>query len=215
MKCRCVAASPEAFVRQIVASYLPNGYHYYVAGHVPDRDMNRPERVDQVLSAKYGTCVSKSVRSNLRRGGVASIRYLRHDRFWLLIGTDGKRGLGQHHAYVHHFGRRPLTFHGYAVRLIDNKPMVYVDRFEFRHIKQTLMSLCCSGRYRDQRYMAATIRNLFPFEPYAGVLEQFIRLIRQINQRRSSQKFQRVPLSMVTLRTTSTRTPRLVQSTKS
>lgn len=212
MKHRCVAASPGAFVRQIVASYLPHGYHYYVAGHVPDRDVNQPERVDRVLAAKYGVCVSKSVRSGLRRGGNASIRYLRHERFWLLISTDGKRGLGQHHTYVHHFGRRPLTFHGYAIRLIDSKPMVYVDRVEYRHIKQTLMSICSRDRYRDQRYMAATIRNLFLFEPYMGVLEQFVRLMRQINKKRSGCGFQKIPLSMVTLRSPSLGKPRLRES---
>lgn len=208
----CVATSPEAFVRQVMASYLPNGYHYYVAGHVPHRYKQCPERIDQVLSQKYFTNLSKSTRSNLRAGGQASIRYLRHNQFWILICTHGRGGLRATHRYVNHFADRPLTVYGYAIRLVGAKPMAHVQREEYRHIKEKLFSLCTKEQYQNPNYMAATIRNLFPFEPYAGVLQQFGLLMRQINLKRGRRRFEKIPLTRVTLRASSLHKLRLADS---
>lgn len=212
MKNRCIATSPEAFIRQVMASYLPNGYHYYVAGHVPDRFRHQPERIDQVLSQKYSTNISKSVRSGRRADGHASIRYLRHSQFWILVCTQGQNSLKRTHRYVNHFGKRPLTAYGYSIRLVGRKPMAYVQREEYRQIKESLLSICVKERYRNPDYMAATIRNMFPFEPYAGVIQQFALLLRQINRKRGRKRITKIPLAAVTLRRSSSRGPRITSS---
>ena len=208
----CVATSPEAFVRQVMASYLPNGYHYYVAGHVPHRYRYDPERIDQVLSQKYFTNIGKSTRSGLRAHGQASIRYLRHDQFWILVCTKGSNGLRATHRYVNHFSDRPLTAHGYSLRLVGDKAMAHVQREEYRQIKEILLTLCIKQQYQNPNYMAATIRNMFSFEPYAGVLQQFGLLMRQINRKRGKRGFEKIPVTMVTLRANSLHEPRLAAS---
>lgn len=208
----CIATSPQAFVRQIMASYLPNRYHYYVTGHVPERYRNNPQHIDHVLSQKYRTSISKSTRSGLVSRGYASIRYLRFGSFWILVGTDGLNCLKSTHRYVHHFRDRPLYFYGYSILLVGQKPTAHIERHEYLMIKRDLLSACIHPRYRNPEYMAARIRSQFSFEPYAGVLQQFGRLMRAINRRRGSRRLEKISLSAVTLHNSSVGKPRLIQS---
>src|SRR4051794_2741739 len=85
---RCVATSVEGFVQQVAASYLRHGYWWYVCGIVPawkDCDL-----VDRKLISKYSIDVSESTRGRRKRNGQANLQYLRYERFFVLMATQGK-----------------------------------------------------------------------------------------------------------------------------
>src|SRR5689334_18499210 len=85
---RCEATSIAGFVQQLAVSYIGNGYWFYVSGYVPEK--KDPKMVDAKLIERYGIDVSKWVRTRRKKGGLANIHYIRHDRFWVLIATKGQ-----------------------------------------------------------------------------------------------------------------------------
>lgn len=78
MEYRCEATSATGFVQQLVASYLPHGYWFYVQGCIP---LNKnPEMIDAKLIEKYGVAVSRQTRSRHKALGFANVHYLRYRR---------------------------------------------------------------------------------------------------------------------------------------
>ncbi|MEM6484206.1 MAG: hypothetical protein AAF662_04395 [Pseudomonadota bacterium] len=212
MNYRCVAASPEAYVKQIAASFLPHGYCFYVNGYVPERWADAPGELDRRLIAKFGVDLSKSARSRKKKDGVASVRYLRCGRTWILLSTHGDHLFFREHSVVHHVERRPIHFAGYAIRTVNGRVRVTIERGAYRSLTDELLSLSTQVRYRNEGALAATIRRKASFEPYAGVIEQHVRLIRRINRRRRSQGLSRLSLDGVRLRRRLGAGPRLLDA---
>ncbi len=208
----CVATSPAAFVRQLAASYLPHGYRLYVCGHVPDRLAGCPWELDQRMIEKYEINLSKATRSKRRREGVASVRYIRYGRFWMLLSTHGRHRFFDEHRKVRNVGRTPVSFHGYEIRVVEERPRVRIERLEYRRLNGLLLGVCTRPRYRGVEEMAAVIRRAVNFDPYREVIAQYVRLMRQVNRRRRSQGVANVPLEMVKLRRPRLHGPRLIRS---
>lgn len=212
MTYRCIATSPAAFVRQIAASYLPHGYNFYVTGHVPDRYVAQASELDRRMVEKFDVNISKACRSKRRSEGIASVRYIRYERFWLLLSTHGKHIFFEQHRHVEDIRRRPVTFHGYEIRLVADKPRVRIERQEYRRLNGYLLDICTRPRFRATDKMALAIRQAVHFDPYSEVIKQFGRLMRQVNRRRRSQGLLSVPLDMVKLRRPKLQGPRMTTS---
>jgi len=85
---RCVAATLEGFVQQIATAYVPHGYWFYVQGLIPER--KRAETVDEKLIGRYGVAMSKWARARHKRAGLASIQYIRFERIFVIMVTQGQ-----------------------------------------------------------------------------------------------------------------------------
>ena len=111
MQYRCEATSVEGFVQQVAVQYLRHGYWFYVAGSVPaGKD---PRSVDCKLIAKYGITASSKERTRRKRAGLANLHYIRHDRFFLLMGTHGRhRFFDDEAGQIHDARHRPIKYGG-------------------------------------------------------------------------------------------------------
>ena len=84
---RHVATSPEGYVQQVAVCYLRHGYWFYVTGRIPARkDANA---VDRKLIAKYEIDITERQRAYRKQRGLANMQYIRFDRWFLLLITDG------------------------------------------------------------------------------------------------------------------------------
>ena len=94
MSYRCIASSTEGLVQQVTVSYLRHGYWWYVSGRIPRR--KDAEKVDRKLIGKCGIDISERQRAARKAKGLATMPYIRHENWFLLLATEG------HHLF---FGR--------------------------------------------------------------------------------------------------------------
>ncbi len=204
---RCVATSVEGFVQQIACSYLRHGYWRYVSGIVPS--WKDPASVDAKLLAKYGIAVSESTRQRRKKLGMANLQYLRHERTFVILATDGR-----HHFYDDEAGairdirRVPIKFHGYSIsfrkggrtRTGEKDPRwhshVAIERERYKEIRAQLLHLAI---HRSPQSLALAFYRL-PFEPYAPIRRQFLNLLRAVNRARKSAGFELLPTAILPLR---------------
>ena len=88
MAYRCVATSVAGFVQQLAVACLAHGYWFYVVGRVPPG--KDPADVDRKLINRYAIDQSKWPRARAKRAGRARVRYLRFDRYFILMATRGE-----------------------------------------------------------------------------------------------------------------------------
>jgi len=82
---RCVAITPKGCIQQLAVCYVGRGYWFYVTGEVPEH--KDPADVDGKLIERYQVDLSRWARLRRKKAGLASIQYLRHGRFFVLVAT--------------------------------------------------------------------------------------------------------------------------------
>lgn len=213
MNYRCQTTSVEGFVQQLACNYLPHGYWFYAAGWLPaGKDA---EAIDHKLIHKYGVAVSRASRSRRKQAGLANVQYLRFERFFLLLATHGRHPFFAEEAATIRDARRvPIQFAGYAIS---------VKRGQYLRRDATGQPAVADGRYRvrvriardpftelkayfgeramhdSAEHLAAQLYSL-PFEPYAPVRQQALKLLAIVNKRRKIAGLPAVPLSAIRLR---------------
>jgi len=195
MAYRWVATSVAGLVQQLAVSYIAHGYLFYVAGRIPEG--KDPARTDAKLIAQYGLGVSKWTRARQRKRGQASVQYLRHDRFFVLVATHGEHpffaGEGKR---IRDFRRQPLHFHGYSLGCRKGRDgrwhaSVRIAREPFAELKQRFGALAV---HRSVEELGQEFRRL-AFEPYAPVRDQLRILLRAVNRRRHAAGLEELPLA--------------------
>ena len=195
MAYRWVATSVAGFVQQLAVSYIAHGYLFYVAGWIPEG--KDPARTDAKLIARYGLDVSKWTRARQRKQGRASLQYLRHDRFFVLVATHGEHPFfATEGKQIHDFRRQPLHFLGYAIGCRKGRDgrwhaSVRIARDTFAELKQRFAALAVHGSVEQ---LCQEFRRL-AFEPYAPVRDQLRILLRAINRRRHAAGMEEVPMT--------------------
>ncbi len=178
---RCETTSVVGFVQQLAVQYLAHGYWFYVAGSMPDG--KDPRAVDRKLIARYDIAVSKWTRSRRRRGGCASVQYLRHGRFFLLLATHGRhRFFEEERGVIRDARRQPILFAGYSIRFSNGHASVRIAPLEFQVLLDGLLRRCLARSVEDLEQDLATL----PFEPYAPVRAQLLQIVRAVNRHRGS-----------------------------
>lgn len=88
---RCEVRSLSALVQQISVQLVPRGYWYYVTGTVPAKQ--EPRQVDRTIIERYGIFEDASGRrrAELKRRGIANVKYLRYQRFYVILATHGEQ----------------------------------------------------------------------------------------------------------------------------
>lgn len=135
---RCEATSVEGFIQQLAVAYLTHGYWFYVTGVVPEP--KDPTTVDRKLIELYGIDRSKWAKARDRRRGVASLQYLRHARFFVLLATHGTHPFFEREANAIRDARRtPIRYAGYSVSFRGGHAHVRMDCRSFLHLKKRLV----------------------------------------------------------------------------
>ena len=184
---RCVAASIEGFIQQLAVSYVANGYWFYVTGVIPEH--KDPAQTDRKIIEQYGLDLSKWTRARRKKAGLASVQYLRFDRFYVIMAT-----LGEHPFYAAEAGqirdvrRQPIQCLGYALGYRADRTgrslhaSVRIAREAYRELKARFEQVAV--RWSPERLWHA-FRSV-PFEPYAPVRDQLRCLLRAVNRRRKA-----------------------------
>jgi hypothetical protein len=189
---RCEATSVGGFVQQLAVSYLANGYWHYVTGSIPERYDLRV--VDRGIIDRYGIDVSRWKRWRARQAGEAAVHYLRHGRFYVILATDGHHPFFQREAGIRDARRVSIKFSGYAVsyrpggRTRDGKPdpnwhaRVTIERGKYKELLGHFLERAVRRGPED---LGQALRSL-PFEPYAPVRRQYLRILRAVNKARKT-----------------------------
>lgn len=204
---RCVVTSVEGFVQQVASCYLRHGYWRYVCGQVPS--WKDPTSVDAKLVAKYEIGVSESTRARRKRLGKANLQYLRHERFFVILATEGRHPFFELEAgAIRDIRRVPIKFHGYSIsyrpggrtRSGERDPRwhahVEIARERYKEIRDHLLEL---ARHRVAAKLVMEFYGL-PFEPYAPVRRQMLNLLRAVNRVRKAAGFELLPKESLPLR---------------
>lgn len=191
---RCVAASVEGFVQQLAVSYLRHGYWFYVCGWTPDG--KDPRAVDAKLVDLYGIDVTKWARAWRKAQGRASMQYLRHGRYFLLLATHGEHEFFERESgQIHDARRTPIKFAGYSISHRGTHAHVRIEQSVYLGRKAFLEELAA---HRDKDNVAYDLATL-PFEPYAPVRGQVLSLWRAVNRVRMERGFELVPKEVLRL----------------
>jgi len=180
---RCVTVSVEGFVQQVAVNLLPHGYRFYVTGNIPEH--KDPETVDAKLIERYGVDLSRWARGRRRKQGRASVQYLRHGRFFVLIATAGQHDFLTQETKFRDVRRVPLQCFGYSIGAYQRAggswhPSVRIAPRVFKELKQefTEAALRCTAAEIGGRIGG------LPFAPFAPVRSQCFTLLRLVNRRR-------------------------------
>ena len=188
MPYRALATSVEGFVQQIACCYLRHGYWWYVTGRIPAH--KDPRRTDEKLIRKYGIDVSESTRSRRKRLGRANLQYIRHQNFFVLLATKGEHPFFQEEAAaIRDIRRIPLRFAGYSISYRrggrtrrgekDAKwhAHVEIERQRYLELRDHFRELATR---RSAEHLALAFYDL-PYEPYAPIRRQMLKLLQAVN----------------------------------
>ncbi len=212
MKYRCEATSIEAAVQLIAASYLRHGYYWYVTGSIPKE--KPPNKVDRKLIAKYGLELTEWQRTSRRKQGLANAQYLRHDRWFILLLTEGHHALRQPSAkggegeHLKDCRRVPIRIGSYSISY--RRSGVALPRGGtikwHAHVRLSATAYAELKAYFDSIAVHRSVENLTAefakilFARYAPIRRQLLNVLRRVNERRQRQGYQTLPFSVLNLR---------------
>lgn len=192
---RFEAASLEGFIQQLAVSYVGKGYVHYVTGRIPEH--KDPRAVDQKFAEKYGLDMSKWSRYRRKREGLANLRYLRFDKFFVLIATNGEHPFFKDEAgSIRDCRRVPIKFGGYAISFQNGRVHVRIEREQYNLLKAFFLELAVSRKAETLEGMLARL----PFEPYAPVRRQLLNLVRTVNKARKEAGFELLSYSCIRIK---------------
>jgi hypothetical protein len=195
---RYECGSVEGFIQQLAVSYVARGYWFYTCGMVPD--CKDPRKTDEKLMSQYGVRVSKWARSRRKKAGQASVHYLRHGRFWVLVATHGEGSFfTSEGAGLRDFRKQPLVYHGYSVSSRRGRgggrrhASVRIERRQYLVLKAFFEDI--ATKWSVER-LVDELAGL-PFERYAPVRNQVYMVWRAVNRRRKAAGLELVPRGLM------------------
>jgi hypothetical protein len=189
------ATSVEGFIQQLAVSYIGKGYFFYVRGLIPEG--KDPRAVDEKLIERYEIGLSKWARARRKHAGLANMQYLRFERFFVLLATHGRhRFFEEEKNSIRDARRNPVRFSGYAVSYRAGHPHVRIEEEEYRNLKAYFLELSV---HRSLEALRREFSRL-PFEPYAPIRGQLLRILRAVNRTRLAAGYEPVPKSCLRLK---------------
>jgi hypothetical protein len=178
---RFAASTVEGFIQQLAVSCVARGYVFYVCGHLPGH--KDPRELDRKMAERYHLALSKWSRARRKRAGLANVRYLRFDRFFVLVATPGEhRFFADEAGLIQDCRRVPIKFGGYSVSSRGGRAHVRIEREQYNLLKAYFLEVALRRRADALERMVASL----PFEPYAPVRRQLLNLVRAINAERKA-----------------------------
>jgi len=188
---RCEAATLEGFIQQLAVSYLRHGYFFYVTGTI--REGKDPRDIDRRIIDRYGLAISKYMRARRKKSGAASVQYLRHERFFVLLATHGTHRFFEEEVDIKDVREAPIRYEGYSVSVRAGRSSVRIDRGTFLNLKAYFEDIAA------KRSVEAISRQLYglPFRPFGPVVSQLFVILRAVNRARRAAGFEPVPKSAI------------------
>ncbi|MCC7335383.1 MAG: hypothetical protein IT422_09810, partial [Pirellulaceae bacterium] len=161
------------------------------------------------LIAKYEIDITERQRAHRKQRGLANMQYIRFDRWFLLLITDG------HHPFKHQeksqirdCRRHPIKFAGYSIsyRRSGLTPKggsapkwhscVRIDNRTYRELKAHFLN---QATHRSTDHLAQQFASL-PFARFAPIRRQLLTLLRAVNKARQNVGYEKVPTFALKLR---------------
>ena len=204
---RCEARSVDTFLAQSV-HYVRTGHYFYVRclrkpKLNPRREKDAHE-VDAKLIEKYDIARPRWRRERRNLGTAAGIHLLRYDRVYVFYLTKGRHApfYGDHGEAIQDIRHKALKVFGYSIRStvskIDGKRrvMVRLDPETERQVSAHLLTVATWDSFRDRTRMEREFERL-PYQPYAPVYEQLLRIAKRVNRVRRRRGFEPIDLVCV------------------
>ena len=185
-----------------------------MTGKIPDN--KAIESIDRKLIAKYGIDLSEKERSRRRKQGLANAQYLRHDRWFILMLTEGHHALrastakGGEGENIKDCRRIPIRIGGYAISYrrsgvatkgggpIKWHAHVRMDAGTYVELKAHFDSIAV---HRSPEQLSREFAAI-PYARYAPIRRQLLNLLRRVNDHRQRQAFELLPYAALKLRRT-------------
>ena len=182
---RYEAASADGFVDQLIR-YIGTGHYFYVTGRIPDK--KAPESIDRKLLDRYEIEMPRWQRSRKKQAGIASVHYLRFERFFILLASHGHHRFFDEHdeTQLHDCRRVGIKFEGYSIRYRYSDhtkkwhTLVRLDAETYKNLKAYMTDLA-TKRAKDD--LEDALRSVW-FQPYRPVREQLLNILRAVNRKR-------------------------------
>src|SRR5262245_33019035 len=195
---RYIADTEAGFIRQLAVSYVGSGFWFYKTGRIPDR--KDPTRTDKRLLSRYRVDISKWARARRKQAGLGNVHYLRHEHFFVLLASHGAHRFFTDEDFKD-CRRVPIRVFGYEVSFrmgVDGKghPSVRISREEYKRAMAYFESIAC------RRSAIALGRELgaLPWEPYAPVRRQLLKILRAVNLIRATRGLAELSHTVLRLR---------------
>ena len=201
MTYRCVATSVAGFVQQLAVCYVARGYYFYVAGRIPqDKD---PAKTDEKIIGQYGIDVSRWVRARRKKWGWASLQYLRHGRFFVILANHGEQLFFEAEARrLQDVRETPIQYMGYSIGCRHSQHdgklhvSVRIAPGPYQELKARFKLI---AGHRSVEELARELRAV-PYEPFAPVRDQMRGVLRAVNRRRQAAGLELVPYGVLRTR---------------
>jgi len=139
-----VVESSAELIRRLTRYYLSQGYWYFVKCRIPER--KSVEQVDIKLSTKYETTLSRWQRHRRKVKGLATVQYLRYERDFVLIATEGEHPLFFADRSVKDVRKHPMEIWYYWIRVRSTRRYeVIVAPWAYRVVKDKVIRLAHEG----------------------------------------------------------------------
>jgi len=204
--------SKEALIRQLVTGYLHHGFWYYTTGIIPGKkDL---QRVDQNIVAKYEIDLPRREQAYRKQQGFAAVRYLRHERFFIILATKGRHKFKDaNNNELRDIHKDWLLYGGYSVRYAQaglkrrtewknpevperdpkRRGHVRIEQKVYRHLRAQLLELATR---RSAEQLAIEFWNV-PFDAYQPVQWQLHTIRRAVNELRHKASLGPVPADCI------------------
>ena len=108
--------SVTGFVQRIATCLLRHGYVHYVQGRVGEG--KDPRAIDKKLLEKYDVVQSEWSRARRKEKGLANLQYVRFDRTWVLMATEGSHPMkSAEQSQLRDIREAPIQIEGYSIYL--------------------------------------------------------------------------------------------------
>ena len=198
-------ASEIGFLQRIATHLLPKGYFFFVQGTLAAG--KNPSALDAKLLAKYDVAKSEGARRWRKQQGLGNVQYVRYRNHWILLATHGHHSIREGEGNNLKDARRcPIRIGNYAIYVkrgnyLKREPAdeaakpdgkwrvrVVIAREPYRELCANFLSIAC---HRRAETLSEELFSL-PYEPYAPVRKQLLKLLRLINAKRQAAGFAKI-----------------------
>jgi len=196
------------FLQRVATHLLPKGYYFFVQGILPEG--KSPQALDEKFLSRYDVEKTEGARRWRKSKGLGNVQYVRFNRSWILLATHGDHAIREREGKSLKDVRRvPIRIGEYALYVkrgnylkkfvSDKQPTpdgrwrvrVLIAREPYRELCAYFLSIAC---HRQADGLAKELFAL-PYEPYAPVRKQLLKLLRLINAKRQASGYSKVPSS--------------------
>jgi hypothetical protein len=215
MKYKYEVASEIGFVQRVATHLLPKGYYFFVQGTLPEG--KNPAALDAKLLSKYDVAKTEGARRWRKSQGLGNVQYVRFQRSWILLATHGEHAIREGEGSNLNDARRaPIRIGDYAIyvkrghyvkRLPADQEATPDGRWRVRVLiaREAYRELCAYFRstacHRRADALADELSRL-PYEPYAPVRKQLLKLLRLVNSTRQAAGYSKIAPTCLRLRRT-------------